>query len=123
MSGIQDEAANTRMPMSGGVAILTITNTMTRYAIPTALAGRFCTFTMSTIDADLCAGTSSVTCTYNVGSTVSSEAITIVPGSGGRLIAGIPRWWRMPRSDEAGYFAVDGAAAGPGYLVIELSTP
>ncbi len=120
---ILNEASRPRAPISNRVAILTITNTATRYVIPTEFAGRLATFTMTVIDADLVCGASSVTCTYNTGSTVSSEAITVAPGSGGRLTANVPRWWMIPTADEAGYFAVDGSAAGPGYLYIELATP
>lgn len=120
---ILGEASRSRAPMTSRVAVLTITNTMTRYIIPEAFAGHFATFTMTDINADLVCGASSVTCTYGVGSSVSSEAITVAPGSGGHLIAGIPRWWMIPTADEAGYFAVDGSAAGPGYLYIELATP
>ena len=124
MGGILDEAAKAPAPRASRVAILTITNTMTRYQIPTAFAGQFCTFTSTVISADLLCGLSSVTCTYNVGSTVSSEAITVVPGSGGHLTADVPRWWRFPTTDD-GYthFAVDGSGAGPGYLYIELAGP
>jgi len=120
---ILNEAARARAPISSLVAVLTITSTATRYAIPAAFAGKFATFTIDGIDADVVFGNSTVSCTYAQGSAVASEVITVNAASGGHLTDGVPRWWLIPTADEATHFAVDGSAAGPGYLYIELATP
>lgn len=121
MSSLLNEASRARAPISGRVAILTISTTPVRYAIPSAFAGKFATWVTVGADADLVCGTSAVTVTYQTLSSISSEAITVSPASGGHLTAGVPRWWMVPTSDEATHIMIDATAGG--FLYIELATP
>lgn len=113
-------AANAMPPMSGNTAVLSVTDTVARFIIPTTWAGKYCTFQMVGAKADINFGSSSVTCVYGQASTVSTEAITLHTSSGRHMEDLTEYSWQMPEAERATHFAVDCVGSGSGKLYITL---
>lgn len=118
MTGIVAEAASICAPISGRVIVLSVNDTVARFAVPTSCYGKFMTMIMDGSDADIVFGGSSVSCTYGQASSVTSEAITISAASGAHLKDGVAVSSRFPVKEKATHFAVDCKGSGSGKLYI-----
>jgi hypothetical protein len=117
---VKERAASVEAPLTGNCAVLSVTDTAARFAIPATWAGKFVTLLMDGCDADIVFGGSSVSCTYGQTSSVTSEAITINAASGMRLKDGAYGGFQMPLAARATHFSVDCVASGSGKLYIYL---
>lgn len=105
----------------GGVIVLSVTDTVALFMIPTWLKGRRAMFTMDGTDADVLFGDSAVVADYGHAASVdgATRAITVNAGSGGHLKDGIAKQWRIPRTGAVTHFSVDCKGSGSGKLYIE----
>lgn len=116
---LQKSAVELAPSTARGVIALAVTDTAARFAIPTAIAGKVCTFVCNGADADILFGASTVAVVYGQASTVNAEAITVHASTGGHLENGVPRRFLVPRPDQCTHFSVDCVGSGSGTLYIE----
>lgn len=124
-AAVKEDAATVLGPLDAGVAVLAVTNSSTRFVIPTEFVGRYCSFQVDGDSADIVVGDSTVVCTYGKTSTVDTNGnITMVANSGWHLEDGQPDDWIMDKSQDADrtHFAVC-TSTGAAKLYIRPSGP
>jgi hypothetical protein len=112
-------AADVRVPLAGYSVVLSVNDTAARFAIPTVLAGKMCSFLIDGTDCDVLAGDSGVAVTYGQASTVDTQVITVNAGSGWHLKDGVPQRLHMPNAKQATHLSVDCKGSGSGKLYIK----
>ena len=105
----------TRRPL-----VLSVSDTVASFIIPTAIAGQLCEVTSDGADCDINFGSASVTCVYGQASSVASNAITAHADSGIHLVSKVAKLIRFPKPDEAVRFAVDCVGSGSAKLYIQV---
>jgi hypothetical protein len=118
-------AAAVLAPRQGLVAVLSVTDTVALFAIPSWMAGKFAIFTMDGADADFLFGASDVVVVYGQASAVdgTTKAITPNVGSGGHLVNKVPQRRFVPSADSGHtHLSVDCVGSGSGKLYIEVSS-
>lgn len=103
-------ALKATIPGPTGVYSRVITNASVRYEIPVAAKGNFLSLTAFE-DIQIAFGSSDVAVTRDQVSTLTSEALTAVAGTGQRLTAGVEYHWRIPKHVSVTHFAVISDAA------------
>lgn len=121
---ILQRAANAPAPLAisaggGGRIVLSVSDTVARFQIPSFLSGRRVMLTMDGSHADLLFGKAAVVVDYGKASGVSAEVITRDEQSGMHLSDNVARPVDVPTAKEATHFSVDCKGSGSGKLYID----
>lgn len=99
------------IPGPTGVYSRAINAAAQRYVIPEAWKGNYVSFECSG-DVQILFGDADVAVTRDQDTSLASETLTPVAGTGKRVPAGVEKHWRLPKHKSVTHFSVIGDTAG-----------